>query len=135
MQAPLYLAKIGERTYWQFQNRFYSDNEDLDGAAVHALLVTRQQRQAQRIDRAQQIVAMGSQPREEVVVRGAIPDDVKHLVWQRDGGRCRSCGSTVELQFDHVIPVSMGRASTPENLQVLCGPCNRRKGASLTVRQ
>ena len=76
---------------------------------------------------------MGSEVRHEAP-RGAIPDDVKHLVWQRDGGACRSCGATLELQFDHVIPVSMGGASTPENLQILCGPCNRRKGASLTVR-
>jgi 5-methylcytosine-specific restriction endonuclease McrA len=63
-----------------------------------------------------------------------ISDDVKQLVWTRDGGRCRNCGSTVELQFDHVIPVSMGGNSEPDNLQILCGPCNRRKGPGITVR-
>jgi 5-methylcytosine-specific restriction endonuclease McrA len=69
-----------------------------------------------------------------VGARGHIPDDVKHLVWTRDQGRCRNCGATAELQFDHVIPVAMGGGSGPENLQVLCGPCNRRKGASVTMR-
>lgn len=63
--------------------------------------------------------------------RGQIPDDVKQLVWHRDGGRCRGCGSAGELQYDHVIPVSMGGGSTEDNLQILCGPCNRRKGASV----
>jgi 5-methylcytosine-specific restriction endonuclease McrA len=130
---PVRVARVDQKTYWQFQDRFYWDNDDLDAAAVYALLVTRQQRQNQRIAHAQQIVAMGT-PSRAPSVRGHIPDDVKHLVWTRDQGRCRHCGSTTELQFDHVIPVAMGGGSGPENLQVLCGPCNRRKGASVTLR-
>ena len=129
---PVLVAKIGERTYWHFQNRFYSDNEDLGAEAVYALLVSRQQRQTQRISRAQQIVAMGTMSRGPNV-RGAIPDDVKQLVWTRDSGRCRHRGSTVELQFDHVIPVAMGGNGEAENLQILCGPCNRRKAYGLTA--
>jgi 5-methylcytosine-specific restriction endonuclease McrA len=77
------------------------------------------------------MVAMGTQPRP--TLRGTIPDDVKQLIWGRDGGRCRHCGNTSELQYDHIIPVVMGGASTPENLQILCGPCNRRKGPGLTA--
>jgi 5-methylcytosine-specific restriction endonuclease McrA len=30
-----------------------------------------------------------------------------------------------------VIPVALGGASTVENLQLLCGACNREKGADL----
>jgi 5-methylcytosine-specific restriction endonuclease McrA len=75
------------------------------------------------------MVAMQQQPMP--AARGAIPDDVKQFVWTRDGGRCCQCGSNVELQFDHMIPLAYGGASTVENLQVLCGPCNRRKGASV----
>jgi hypothetical protein len=58
-----------------------------------------------------------------------IPQDVKIAVAARDGGRCRQCGSTVDLHFDHVIPWSKGGANTVANIQLLCGPCNRRKGA------
>ena len=61
----------------------------------------------------------------------ALPEDVRREVFRRDGGRCVACGSDELLQFDHVIPVAMGGASTPENLQLLCAPCNRDKGASL----
>jgi 5-methylcytosine-specific restriction endonuclease McrA len=57
--------------------------------------------------------------------------EVRLAVWQRDGGRCVACGADFELQFDHVIPVALGGADTVENLQVLCAPCNQRKGAAI----
>lgn len=52
-------------------------------------------------------------------------------MWERDGGRCVECEGTFDLQYDHVIPVLLGGGSTVENLQVLCGAFNRRKGATL----
>jgi len=52
-------------------------------------------------------------------------------VWQRDGGCCVDCGSDEGLQFDHVIPVHLGGASTVANLQLLCADCNQAKGAAL----
>lgn len=131
MTFPVRCARIGDRTYYKFQGKFYWDNDDLSPHEVYALLVTRQQREAARIDRAQAIVAMGLQPHR--AARGVIPDDVKQLVFTRDGGRCRNCGSNVELQFDHIIPVALGGNSEPENLQLLCGTCNRRKGSGLTM--
>ena len=61
----------------------------------------------------------------------SIPQDVKIAVSARDGGRCRQCGSTAQLHFDHVIPISRGGANTVANIQLLCGACNRAKGAKL----
>lgn len=129
---PVLVLSTTDRNLWQFQSRFYWDNDSLNGSQIYALLVTRAQRERQRIERAQAMVAMGTMPRQHV--RGAIPDDLKQYVWQRDRGRCRQCGNQHELQYDHIIPVVMGGATTVENLQILCGPCNRRKGAVLTVR-
>ena len=63
----------------------------------------------------------------------AITQDVKIAVSARDGGRCRQCGSTEELHFDPVIPISRGGANTVANIQLLCGPCNRAKGAKLKL--
>ena len=131
MQLPLRICSVGERTYWQFKNRFFWENDGLKLGEVHALLVTRQQRERATIERAQQIVAQGLQPKPSA--RGALPDDVKQLVWLRDGGKCRSCGAISELQFDHIIPVAMGGSDAADNLQVLCGPCNRSKGAGITA--
>ncbi len=63
--------------------------------------------------------------------REPISRGTRLAVWKRDGGRCVECGSDFDLQYDHVIPLSMGGASTAEKLQLLCADCNRDKGASL----
>jgi 5-methylcytosine-specific restriction endonuclease McrA len=59
--------------------------------------------------------------------REVIPDDVKLLVWSRDGGACTRCGAKQQLHFDHVIPVAKGGSNVPVNIQLLCQPCNLRK--------
>lgn len=59
--------------------------------------------------------------REHQPSRNPIPDAVKRMVWVRDQGRCVACGSTNDLQFDHVIPYSKGGGSSEQNLQILCG--------------
>lgn len=131
---PVELITIGERTYWQFGDRFYWDNDGLRNDQVHAVIVTREHRDSARVTRAQSIVAQDVYARTAASRRrGVIPDDVKQLVMTRDGHRCVHCGRRSELQFDHVIPHAMGGSSAAENLQVLCGPCNRRKGARVTV--
>jgi HNH endonuclease/SAD/SRA domain-containing protein len=57
-----------------------------------------------------------------------IPSWVKLEVWKRDQGRCRNCGTTSGLHFDHIIPYSKGGSSKdPENIQILCGRHNLAK--------
>jgi 5-methylcytosine-specific restriction enzyme A len=43
--------------------------------------------------------------------------------------RCAKCGSTKDVQVDHVIPVSQGGTHTQANLQVLCIEHHRAKTA------
>lgn len=67
----------------------------------------------------------------EQTTRETIPEAVRTEVWRRDRGRCVKCGSNQNLEFDHIIPVSRGGATTARNLQLLCKSCNRRKGAKI----
>lgn len=57
----------------------------------------------------------------------SIFQQVKDLVWNRDKGKCRECGSNEKLEFDHIIPFSKGGSNTYRNIQLLCEPCNRTK--------
>jgi hypothetical protein len=59
--------------------------------------------------------------------RRAIPTKVRQFVWERDGGICARCGSKNNLQYDHIIPVSLGGSNTAENIEILCQACNARK--------
>lgn len=56
-----------------------------------------------------------------------IPQDVRVAVAVRDGGKCVYCGEMGDMHYDHVVPWSKGGSNTADNIQLLCGTCNRRK--------
>jgi hypothetical protein len=67
----------------------------------------------------------------EQTTRTPIPEAVRSEVWRRDGGACVECGTKQNLQFDHIIPVSRGGATTVTNLQLLCQGCNQKKSTRI----
>lgn len=47
--------------------------------------------------------------------------------------RCRRCWWRAGVQADHVIPAAWGGPGAAWNMRPLCGRCNQRRGASITV--
>lgn len=66
---------------------------------------------------------------------GVISQAVKDQVWRLDKGKCRKCGSTENLQFDHIYPWSKGGQADVGNVQLLCQRCNRQKSAGTNMRE
>lgn len=130
-RAPILIVSdtsIG-RQYWMFQGIFYWDNEWFSAQVVHGLILERNDRRERQAQRA---IARATMPSSESQVsREPIPREVQHFVWQRDQGKCVQCGSQRNLEYDHIIPFSKGGSNTARNLQLLCGQCNRSKGANI----
>ena len=126
---PVLVLEHERRRWWWFQDRFYWEDEGLAVEDVYALLVERERRKRRQLERAHANLAAGSGAARHVASRSRAT--LRLAVWERDGGRCVECESDFELQFDHVIPVVLGGATSVENLQLLCATCNRAKGGSL----
>ncbi|HEU4977707.1 MAG TPA: HNH endonuclease signature motif containing protein [Solirubrobacteraceae bacterium] len=122
------------RTYWLFEDAWYwsptHPDQALEPRDVLALVRERRRRRQRALERAHAGLAAETAG-DGTARREPIPRAVRQAVFERDGGRCVECGATFDLQYDHVIPLALGGASTAENLQVLCAECNRRKGAAL----
>ena len=65
--------------------------------------------------------------RQEGLANRRVPDSMRAAVLVRDGGRCRKCRKGINLEIDHIVPVSKGGRTEESNLQTLCRRCNRAK--------
>jgi 5-methylcytosine-specific restriction endonuclease McrA len=55
----------------------------------------------------------------------AANTSIRNKIKARDGYRCRLCGSSVQLEVHHVVPISRGGHPTDENnLVTLCHQCH-----------
>lgn len=127
-QEPVPVMSFNSRAWWLFEGNFYWEAAGFTAQDVLALVRDRERRHQSRLERAHMALRMEQQPQRR---RGQLPKALKLAVYERDGGCCVQCGSAFDLQYDHIIPVAMGGATTLENLQLLCSACNQAKGANL----
>lgn len=71
--------------------------------------------------------------------RALMTARLRGQIKERDRYTCLQCSVSLAaephllLEVDHIMPVSKGGLSTPENLQTLCWRCNRSKGAKVVA--
>jgi 5-methylcytosine-specific restriction endonuclease McrA len=127
-KQPVPLGNSGKRKLSHFHDCFYWDDDGLGAEDIKALVLQRERRLQHKLQTARSLMRAEEQGRP---TRIPIPTELRRAVFERDGGRCVECGSNFDLQYDHLLPVAHGGATTIENLQLLCADCNRRKSDSL----
>lgn len=74
----------------------------------------------------------------EKTERDKMTAKLRWSILESGGFRCRVCGHGASaenpLHVDHIVPVSLGGKTVPENLQILCSRCNLGKGASMPTQ-
>ena len=123
------IGEVAERALWWTSEGFFWADPALDVEAVELLVWDRRRRHEGRLHRLRQLREREQESAERR--RARISEAVRLAVWARDEGRCVRCSADEDLQFDHVIPVSRGGGSSAENVQVLCGDCNRLKADAI----
>jgi len=116
---------IGGKTWWWYRGEFYTETEGYSSEEVRLLLWEKAERRRRKLERLRKAAA--GTARAESARHERIPEEVRMLVWRWDGGKCVKCGSTEDLEFDHIIPIAKGGSSTEKNVQLLCAKCNREK--------
>ena len=124
---PVALFARAGRTYWAFEWRIFREDDELSPEDVLALVRQRQRRARRNLDRAHAALAGEA---------GGIapPADRARGPPRRVRARRRSL-RRMRIELRGPVrprdPARPGWRGTVENLQILCAPCNRSKGASL----
>ena len=113
---PVFVARSDRRQWWWWRDAFYWESGDCGPEDVAALIMMLEHHDEQGIE--WELDAHLAEP---------IPEHVKRFVHDRDRGRCRACGADELIQYDHVVPWSMGGSNQPQNVRLLCAGCNRRR--------
>ena len=65
-----------------------------------------------------------------VIAERNVPNEKREAVLKRDNFTCQYCGRKgegVELEIDHIIPMTRGGKTDIRNLITACKECNRAK--------
>lgn len=65
------------------------------------------------------------------IARKKITPELRIEIYERDGFKCVTCGTSENLEIDHIIPLAKGGTDDPANLQTMCAPHNRKKGTKI----
>lgn len=119
-----------ESPYYLYGNGIYQfDKADYTSQQRLLLILDYEKREREKWERLANVMLLKTNT--NIPRRERIPEEVRIVVWRRDGGRCVKCGSREKLEYDHIVPLSKGGSNTARNIELLCESCNRKKSNSI----
>jgi hypothetical protein len=129
---PIFLEDLGNLFVWLYRDFVVKVDEkeasimspeDIKLHIKHFVLLrenrfSKMQKEVERFEKFEKL---------KPIYREQIPEEVRMYVWRRDRGMCVVCQSKMNLEFDHIIPISEGGSNTERNIQLLCSDCNKKK--------
>ena len=114
---PLIEASFTVELYYKYYNEYRSNKYKYEATDIQ-----------RAIDEAKKIDLNRTAAQRE---RAVMSDKLRIQILKRDNYPCQICGRSAkdgaELEVDHIIPISKGGKTVPNNLQTLCKRCNRGK--------
>lgn len=116
-EKPLLEATFTIELFYKYFNQYMSEKYTFDELDIQKAII-----EAKNID-----ISKTNEQKE----RTLMSDSLRFQILKRDNYTCQICGKKasdgVELEIDHIIPISKGGRTVPNNLQTLCKRCNRGK--------
>lgn len=110
-------------TYLYYKNSWYFSKAKIAPKDMVALINATERRKKEKSQPENESARLKDE-NSHLVLRDRIPEEIKEFVWKRDGGKCVRCGSNINLEYGHKIPLSKGGSDSSRNLQLLCESCN-----------
>lgn len=119
---------------WRSENKAHLQKYSVEYRTKNATQVKEKRRQYE-IRFSERVRANKHTRRTRILGLGSKidPEYVKFLKIVQ-GMKCNYCGQHMDkYQIDHIVPIARGGDNSNENLQLLCAPCNRQKGAKTDI--
>jgi hypothetical protein len=126
LHSLIYKTDESKVAFWIFKGRVYEETHCEDFSLDQRKLLILEKFDRERVF-FEKLAAKFTTGLDKLNKRTRIPTEVRIFVWQRDGGKCITCDSNENLEYDHIIPFSKGGSNTERNLQLLCSKCNLMK--------
>jgi 5-methylcytosine-specific restriction endonuclease McrA len=111
---------------WLYADWYFQLDMEFDSEEAKLLIYECIDKERQKFEKLKRKYSEGEEFLSYNRVR--IPEKVRIAVWRRDGGQCAKCNSKLNLEYDHIVPVSKGGSNSVQNVELLCRKCNRSKG-------
>lgn len=115
-------AKTGD--HWNaYRRKRYAEN------AVHAAAIRAAVKKWRKDHHAEWLVRHASYEARRRGAEGHFKRADIDALWDAQGGLCIYCSGdlAVSLNIDHKLPIIRGGTNWPDNLQLTCESCNKRK--------